>query len=40
MGNGKKIKGDKLLAGTLYVVTMLCILAFIGQSIAGILLTK
>lgn len=32
---GNIISGEKLLAGALYVVTALCILGFIGQSIAS-----
>ena len=32
---GNKLSGEKLLASALYVVTALCILGFIGQSIAS-----
>jgi len=32
---GNKISGDKLLASALYIVTALCILGFLGQSIAS-----
>lgn len=34
---GNKLSGEKLLAGALYVVTALCILGFIVQSIASML---
>jgi len=37
--NGK-LSGEKLLAGALYVVTALCILGFIGQSIASMLIAQ
>jgi hypothetical protein len=30
-----KLSGDKLLTGALYIVTALCILGFLGQSIAS-----
>ena len=30
-----KLSGEKLLAGALYIVTALCILGFLGQSIAS-----
>ena len=33
---GNKISGEKLLAGALYIVTALCILGFLGQSIVNI----
>ncbi len=36
-GKSRKISGDKLLAGAIYVATALCIIGFIGQSIASIL---
>jgi hypothetical protein len=32
---GNKISGEKLLTGALYIVTALCILGFLGQSIAS-----
>ena len=32
---GKKLSGEKLLTGALYIVTTLCILGFLGQSIAS-----
>jgi hypothetical protein len=35
---GNKISGEKLLAGALYIVTALCILGFLGQSIASMLI--
>jgi hypothetical protein len=35
---GNKISGEKLLAGALYIVTALCILGFLGQSIASTLI--
>jgi UPF0716 family protein affecting phage T7 exclusion len=30
-----KLSGEKLLTGALYIVTALCILGFLGQSIAS-----
>ena len=30
-----KLSGEKLLTGALYIVTALCILGFLGQSIAN-----
>jgi hypothetical protein len=32
---GNKLSGEKLLASALYIVTALCILGFLGQSIAS-----
>ncbi len=32
---GNKLSGEKLLTGALYIVTALCILGFLGQSIAS-----
>jgi hypothetical protein len=34
---GDKISGEKLLASALYIVTALCILGFLGQSIASMI---
>ncbi len=33
---GNKISGEKLLTGAVYIVTALCILGFLGQSIASV----
>ena len=35
-----KLGGEKLLPGALYIVTALCILGFIVQSIVGMLVTQ
>ena len=32
---GNKLSSEKLLTGALYIVTALCILGFLGQSIAS-----
>lgn len=37
---GNKLSGEKLLASALYVVTALCILGFIGQSIASMFIAQ
>jgi hypothetical protein len=37
---GNKLSGEKLLTGALYVVTTLCILGFIVQSIASIFIAQ
>jgi hypothetical protein len=37
---GNKLSVEKLLTGALYVVTALCILGFIGQSIASMLIVQ
>jgi hypothetical protein len=34
---GNKLSGEKLLTGALYIVTALCILGFLGQSIVSML---
>lgn len=35
-----KLNSEKVLTGTLYVITALCILGFIVQSIVGMLVTQ
>ena len=35
-----KLSGEKLLTGALYIVTALCILGFLGQSITSMLIAK
>ena len=35
-----KLTGDKILSGALYVVTILCILGFLWQSVSPLLLGK
>ncbi len=35
-----KLSGEKLLTGALYIVTALCILGFLGQSIASMLIAQ
>jgi len=37
---GNKLSGDKLLASALYIVTALCILGFLGQSIASMFIAQ
>jgi hypothetical protein len=37
---GNKLSGEKLLAGALYIVTVVCILGFIGQSIASMFIAQ
>ena len=37
---GNKLSVEKLLTGALYIVTVLCILGFIGQSVISIFIAQ